>query len=707
MATDLSLTRNIGIAAHIDAGKTTTTERILFYTGVNHRIGEVHEGAATMDWMAQEQERGITITSAATTCFWDGGHHQYPKHRINIIDTPGHVDFTVEVERSLRVLDGLVAVFCAVGGVQPQSETVWRQANRYGVPRIAYINKMDRDGANFYEVFGQLKERLGARPVALQIPIGAEGNFAGVVDLITMKAVTYTESKDFGSTFEEQEIPENLMELATKYRAELLEFAAETDDALMEKFFGGEELSIEEVRGAIRKATLNNDIIAVLCGSSYKNKGVQPMLDAVVEFLPSPLDTPAIVGTDPDTGAEIKRAPDVKEPFSALAFKIVSDKFGRLTYFRVYSGRLQKGSYVLNPSKGKKERVSRILQMHANKREDVDYAEVGDICCAVGLSDTVTGDTLCDENNPILLETINFAEPVIFQAVEAKTKADEQKMTDALVKLGAEDPTFRVRNDAETGQTIIGGMGELHLEIMVDRMKREYAVEANIGAPMVAYRETITQPVKEFTYKHVKQSGGSGQFAHIVINVLPAVADPETGAKKNFEFESKVVGGVVPREFWASVEKGAKNAMERGVLAGYPLVNVRVELVHGSYHEVDSNAMTFEIAGNDGLREAAKKAKPVILEPIMGMEVVMPENKLGDIIGDLSGRRGQILDQYPDKGGTYIVKAAVPLSELFGYATTMRSLTQGRATYTMEPSHYAPVPSNIQEEILTSAGKGR
>ncbi|HEX9996389.1 MAG TPA: elongation factor G [Abditibacterium sp.] len=706
MATDLSLTRNIGIAAHIDAGKTTTTERILFYTGVNHRIGEVHEGAATMDWMAQEQERGITITSAATTCFWDGGHHQYPKHRINIIDTPGHVDFTVEVERSLRVLDGLVAVFCAVGGVQPQSETVWRQANRYGVPRIAYINKMDRDGANFYEVFGQLKDRLGARPVALQIPIGAETEFAGVVDLITMKAVTYTESKDFGSTFTENEIPESLQELATKYRAELLEFVAETDDALMEKFFGGEEPSIEEIRGAIRKATLNNEIIAVLCGSSYKNKGVQPMLDAVVEFLPSPLDTPAIVGTDPDTGAEMQRSPDVKEPFSALAFKIVSDKFGRLTYFRVYSGRLQKGSYVLNPSKGKKERVSRILQMHANKREDVDFAEVGDICCAVGLSDTTTGDTLCDEANPILLETINFAEPVIFQAVEAKTKADEQKMTDALVKLGAEDPTFRVRNDNETGQTIIGGMGELHLEIMVDRMKREYNVEANIGAPQVAYRETITQPVKEFTYKHVKQSGGSGQFAHIVINVLPAEAD-ETGAKKNFEFESKVVGGVVPREFWASVEKGAKNAMERGVLAGYPLVNVRVELVHGSYHEVDSNAMTFEIAGNDGLREAAKKAKPVILEPIMGMEVVMPENKLGDIIGDLSGRRGQILDQYPDKGGTYIVKAAVPLSELFGYATTMRSLTQGRATYTMEPSHYAPVPSNIQEEILTSNGKGR
>ena len=702
MAKDLSLTRNIGIAAHIDAGKTTTTERILFYTGVNHRIGEVHNGSATMDWMEQEQERGITITSAATTCTWDGSAHQYPRHTINIIDTPGHVDFTVEVERSLRVLDGLVAVFCAVGGVQPQSETVWRQANRYGVPRVAYINKMDRSGANFYEVVGQLKERLGARPVALQIPIGAEDDFAGVVDLIKMKAIRYNEAKDLGSTFDEEEIPADLLEKAQEYRRELLEFVAETSDDLMEKFFAGEELTEEEIRRGIRKATLQNDIIAVICGSSYKNKGVQPMLDAVVEFLPSPLDTPAIIGTDPDTGASVAREPSSEAPFSALAFKVAADKFGRLTYFRVYSGRVNKGSYILNSGKNKKERVSRILRMHANKREDVDYAEAGDICAAIGLSDTVTGDTMCDENNPIILENINFAEPVIFQSIEPKTRNDADKMTDALVKLGQEDPTFKVRNDKETGQTIIGGMGELHLEIMVDRMKREYAVEANIGKPQVAYRETIQGSVKEFTYKHVKQSGGSGQFAHIVINVMPTVAD-ENGKQANFEFESKVVGGVVPREFWPSVEKGAKTALERGILAGYPLVNVRVELVHGSYHEVDSNAMTFEIAGAEGLREAARKAKPVILEPIMSMEVVTPDANMGDIIGDLSSRRGRINEMRPDKGGTQIVRAQVPLSELFGYATTMRSLTQGRATYTMEPSHYEPVPSNIQEEILATA----
>ena len=699
MAKDLSLTRNIGIAAHIDAGKTTTTERILFYTGVNHRIGEVHEGAATMDWMAQEQERGITITSAATACFWDGSKHQYPRHTINIIDTPGHVDFTVEVERSLRVLDGLVAVFCAVGGVQPQSETVWRQANRYGVPRIAYINKMDRDGANFYEVVGQLKERLGARPVPLQIPIGAEADFAGVVDLITMKAVRYTEAKDFGSTFNEEPIPADLQEKAEQYRAELLEVVAETDDALMEKFFGGEELTEEEIRKGIRTATLGNDIIAVVCGSSYKNKGVQPMLDAVIEFLPSPVDTPAILGTIPGSDDTTSRLPSPDEPFSALAFKIVSDKFGRLTYIRVYSGRLEKGSYVLNAGRGKKERISRILQMHANTRKDLDYAEAGDIVAAIGMSDTVTGDTICDEANPILLESINFAEPVIFQSIEAKTKADEQKMTDAMVKLSGEDPTFRVRNDQETGQTIIGGMGELHLEIMVDRMKREYNVEANIGSPQVAYREAITQPVKELRYVHKKQTGGSGQFADIVINVMPTEANEE-GVRAPFEFESKIVGGVVPREYWGAIEKGAKNAMERGVLAGYPLENVRVELVHGSYHDVDSNAMTFEIAGHEGLREAARKAKPVILEPIMAMEVVTPEANMGDIIGDLSSRRGRISEMRPDKGGTQIVRAQVPLSELFGYATAMRSLTQGRATYTMEPSHYEPVPSNIQEEIL-------
>ncbi len=699
MAKDLSLTRNIGIAAHIDAGKTTTTERILFYTGVSHRIGEVHDGAATMDWMAQEQERGITITSAATACFWDGSKKQFPQHTINIIDTPGHVDFTVEVERSLRVLDGLVAVFCAVGGVQPQSETVWRQANRYGVPRIAYINKMDRDGANFYEVVGQLKERLGANPVPLQIPIGAEADFAGVVDLITMKAVRYTESDKLGSTFSESEIPADLMDKAVELRAQLVDVAAEADDELMEKYLEGVELTEEEIRKGIRAATLKTDIIGVVCGSSYKNKGVQPMLDAVIEFLPSPIDTPAIMGTVPGTEDSTSRLPSPDEPFSALAFKIVSDKFGRLTYIRVYSGRLQKGSYVLNSGKGKKERISRILQMHANTRKDLDFAEAGDIVAAIGMSDTVTGDTICDENNPILLENINFAEPVIFQSIEAKTKADEQKMTDAMVKLAGEDPTFRVRNDAETGQTIIGGMGELHLEIMVDRMKREYNVEANIGAPQVAYREAITKEVNQFRYTHKKQTGGSGQFADIVINVMPTEPN-EDGVRAAFEFESKVVGGVVPREFWGPVEKGCKAAMERGIIAGYPLENVRVELVHGSYHDVDSNAMTFELAGAEGLREAARKANPVILEPIMAMEVVTPEANMGDIIGDLSSRRGMIVEMRPDKGGAQIVKAEVPLSELFGYATSMRSMTQGRATYTMEPSKYAQVPSNVQTEIL-------
>lgn len=706
MANNLALTRNIGIAAHIDAGKTTTTERILFYTGVNHRIGEVHEGAATMDWMAQEQERGITITSAATTCFWDGSNHQYPSHRVNIIDTPGHVDFTVEVERSLRVLDGLVAVYCAVGGVQPQSETVWRQANRYGVPRVAYVNKMDRDGANFYEVLGQIKDRLGAKAIALQLPIGAEADFKGVVDLITMKAITYFENDKLGSTFEEVEIPADLQEKAEEFRAILVEAAAEQDDALMEKFFSGEEISVDELKKALRSATIKNDIVPVICGSSYKNKGVQPMLDAVVDYLPSPLDVPAIVATDPDSGESVSRAPSPDEPFAALAFKIVSDKFGTLTYFRVYSGKLQKGSYVYNPGKDKRERVSRILLMHANKREDVDMVEAGDIAAAVGLEATVTGDTMTDEKNPILLETISFAEPVIFQAIEPKSKNDDDKLTNALVKLGTEDPTFKVRTDQETGQTIIGGMGELHLEIMVDRMKREYNVEANIGKPQVAYREALTKRVDSYEYKHVKQTGGSGQYAHIVINVFP-LEKTEENKDKNFQFTSKVVGGVVPREFWASVEKGCKAALERGVLAGYPLVDVGVELVHGSYHEVDSNAMTFEIAGNYGFQEAAKKAKPVILEPIMSMEVVTPDANMGDIIGDLSSRRGRIAEMRPDRGGTTIVRAQVPLAELFGYATTMRTLSQGRATYTMEPSHYEPVPNNIQEEILSKETAGR
>jgi elongation factor G len=706
--TNLALTRNIGIAAHIDAGKTTTTERILFYAGRIHKIGEVHSGTAVMDHMAQEQERGITITSAAT-CEWGldldkATMRRIPTHRINIIDTPGHVDFTVEVERSLRVLDGVVAVFCAVGGVQPQSETVWRQANRYGVPRVAYVNKMDRDGANFYEVLGQIKDRLGARAVALQIPIGAETEFAGIVDLVEMKAVYYTENEDLGSTYDLVDIPADLQEKADEFRAALMEAVAESDDTLMEKFFSGEEISTDEIHAAIRKATVRNDMVPVICGSSYKNKGVQPMLDAVVRYLPSPMDVPDIVGVNPRTDESVTRHPSADEPFSALAFKIVSDKFGTLTYFRVYSGTLEKGSYVLNAGKNKKERVSRILRMHANKREDVDRVEAGDIAAAVGLEATITGDTMCDEANPILLETIAFAEPVIFQAIEPKNKADDDKLSNALIKLATEDPTFKVRTDPETGQTIIGGMGELHLEIMVDRMKREFNVEANIGKPQVAYRETITKRADNVEYKHVKQTGGSGQFAHIVLNIMPLEKNDEN-ANKTFEFESKVVGGVVPREYWKAVEDGCKAAMTRGVVAGYPLVDVRFELVHGSYHEVDSNAMTFEIAGLNGALEAAKKAKPVILEPIMKMEVVTPDSSMGDIIGDLSSRRGKIGEMRPDKGGTTIIRADVPLSELFGYATTMRSLTQGRATYSMEPSHYEPVPNHILEEIQAKGKK--
>ena len=698
---DLALTRNIGIAAHIDAGKTTTTERILYYAGVVHRIGEVHDGAATMDWMAQEQERGITITSAATTCYWP---YQDTDYRINIIDTPGHVDFTVEVERSLRVLDGVVAVFCAVGGVQPQSETVWRQANRYGVPRICYVNKMDRDGANFFEVFGQIKDRLGAKGVALQVPIGAEENFAGVVDLVSMRAVTYADELDkFGKNATEVDIPEDLKEVVEEYRAKLIEAVAESDDSLMEKFFAGEELSVEEIKAGIRKATVANEMVPVICGSSYKNKGVQPMLNAICAYLPSPLDIPDVNGIDPKTDEQIARHPSADEPFSALAFKIMSNKFGRLTYFRVYSGGLDKGSYIFNPGKGKKERISRILRMHANKQEDVDRVEAGDIAAAVGLETTVTGDTLCDENNPILLETISFAEPVIFQAIEPKTKADEEKMTDALIKLATEDPTFVVRQDEETGQTIIGGMGELHLEIMVDRMKREFNVEANIGKPQVAYRETITKAVENVSYKHIKQTGGAGQYAHVVLNIAP-LEKTEENKNETFTFVSKVVGGTVPREYWKAVEAGCRESLQRGVLAGYSLVDVAVELVDGSAHDVDSNEMTFRIAGAHGMSEAARKAKPVILEPIMAMEVVTPESAMGDIIGDLSSRRGRIQDMRPDKGGTQIVRAQVPLAEVFGYATTMRSLSQGRATYSMEPSHYEPVPSNIQEEILT---KGR
>ena len=709
MANDLSLTRNIGIAAHIDAGKTTTTERILFYAGRIHRIGEVHDGAAIMDWMDQEQERGITITSAATYCQWgiktNANGDRIPTHSINIIDTPGHVDFTVEVERSLRVLDGVIAVFCSVGGVQPQSETVWRQANKYSVPRIAYINKMDRDGANFYEVLDQIKERLGGNAVALQLPIGAESDFHGVVDLLTMKGVYYKDDDKRGSTYDSVEIPDDLKEKAEEFHAELVEKVAETDDALMEKFLNEEEISVEELKEAIRKATIRNDMVPVICGSSYKNKGVQPMLDAVVEYLPSPLDVPPLVGSDPSSGEPLTRRPSAEEPFSALAFKIMSNKFGRLTYIRVYSGTLSKGSYVLNTRRDKKERVSRILRMHSNKQEDIDTVGPGDIVAAIGLEQTVTGDTICVENAPITLESINFAEPVIWQSIEPKAKADEDKMTDGLIKLFTEDPTFIVRQDEETGQTIIGGMGELHLEIMVDRLKREFNVEANIGRPMVAYREAITKAVENVEYKHVKQTGGAGQYAHVVLNVAP-IERTEEGEQKNFEFTSKVVGGAVPREYWKAVEEGCKEALQRGVLAGYPLTGVSVELVHGSFHDVDSNEMTFRIAGNAGLIKAARLASPVVLEPIMSIEVVTPESCMGDIIGDLSSRRGKIQEMRPDKSGSQIVHAEVPLAEMFGYATTMRSMSQGRATYTMEPSHYEAVPSYVQEEILTKGREG-
>ena len=709
MANDLSLTRNIGIAAHIDAGKTTTTERILFYAGRIHRIGEVHDGAATMDWMEQEQERGITITSAATYCQWglktNANGDRIPTHSINIIDTPGHVDFTVEVERSLRVLDGVIAVFCSVGGVQPQSETVWRQANKYSVPRIAYINKMDRDGANFYEVLDQIKERLGSNAVALQLPIGQESDFHGIVDLITMKGVYYKDDDKRGSTYEIVDIPDDLKEKAEEFHAEMMEKVAETDDALMEKFLNEEEITPAELKEAIRKATIRNDMVPVICGSSYKNKGVQPMLDAVVEYLPSPLDVPPLVGENPSTGEPMSRRPTADEPFSALAFKIVSNKFGRLTYARVYSGTLTKGSYILNTRRNKKERVSRILRMHSNKQEDIDSVGPGEIVAMIGLDQTVTGDTICDENNPITLESINFAEPVIWQSIEPKAKSDEDKMTDGLIKLFTEDPTFIVKQDEETGQTIIGGMGELHLEIMVDRLKREFNVEANIGRPMVAYREAITKAVENVEYKHVKQTGGAGQYAHVVLNVKP-IERTEEGEQKNFEFTSKVVGGAVPREYWKAVEEGCKEALQRGVLAGYPLTGISVELVHGSYHDVDSNEMTFRIAGNAGLITAAKKANPVILEPIMSIEVVTPESSMGDIIGDLSSRRGKIQEMRPDKSGSQIVHAEVPLAEMFGYATTMRSMSQGRATYSMEPSHYEAVPSYVQEEILSKGREG-
>jgi elongation factor G len=684
----LEKTRNIGIAAHIDAGKTTTTERILFYTGRIHRIGEVDEGAATMDWMEQEQERGITITSAATTCFWRG-------HRINIIDTPGHVDFTVEVERSLRVLDGVVAIFCAVGGVQPQSETVWRQANRYQVPRIAYVNKMDRLGADFYRVVQRIKERLGANAVPIQLPLGAESDFRGIVDLVRMRAILYKD--DLGKEYDETDIPAEMHELASHWREVLIEAVADVDDTLMEKYLEGEPITPEEIKKALRRGTLQSKIVPVTCGSSFKNKGVQPLLDAIVDYLPSPIDIGAVKGTNPRTGAPEARYPSDDEPFTALAFKIMSDPFvGKLTYFRVYSGTLSKGSYVYNASKDKKERIGRIVRMHANHREDVEVVYAGEIAAAVGLNETTTGDTLCDEKAPIILEAMQFPDPVISVAIEPKTKADQDKLGIALSRLAVEDPTFRISSDPETGQTIISGMGELHLEIIVDRLMREFKVEANIGRPQVAYREAIRQPARG-EGRYVRQTGGRGQYGHCILEIEPL--PPGQG----FEFVNKIVGGVIPKEFIPAVEGGVREAMDTGVIAGYPVVDVRVAVVDGSYHEVDSSEMAFKIAGSMAFKAAMQKANPTIKEPIMAVEIVTPEQFLGEVIGDLNSRRGRIEGIEPGPAGTQFIRAHVPLAEMFGYATALRSLTQGRATYVMQPSHYEEVPANIAQELISRA----
>lgn len=690
MARKISLekTRNIGIMAHIDAGKTTTTERILFYTGRTHKLGEVHDGAATMDWMVQEQERGITITSAATTCMWDN-------HKINIIDTPGHVDFTVEVERSLRVLDGAVAVFAAKSGVEPQSETVWRQAEKYSVPRIAYVNKMDTIGANFFRVVDMMKDRLGANAVPIQIPIGEEENFRGMVDLITMEAIVYTD--DLGKTSDHTAIPEELKETAELYRQNLVDAVAEMDDELMMKYLEGEELTNEELMAGIRKGTIACKMNPVICGSSYKNKGVQPLLDAVVAYMPAPMDVPPIQGTNPDTGAEDNRESRDDAPFSALAFKIMTDPYvGRLTFFRVYSGMLTSGSYVFNSTKEKKERVGRILQMHANHREEIEEVMAGDIAAGVGFKETTTGDTLCDEKNPIILESMVFPEPVISVAIEPQTKADQEKMSTALGRLTEEDPTFRMHTDQETGQTIISGMGELHLEIIVDRLQREFKVGCTVGNPQVAYRETIRNSV-ESEGKFVRQSGGRGQYGHCWLRLEPQ----EPGA--GFVFENKVVGGAIPREYIGPVEAGVKEAMESGVIAGYPVVDIKVTVFDGSYHDVDSSEMAFKIAGSMGFKEGAKKASPALLEPYMKVEVTIPEEYMGDIIGDLNSRRGRI-EGMEAVSGSQVVRAFVPLSEMFGYATDMRSRTQGRGNYSMEFDHYEEVPKSIADEIASKKG---
>ncbi|KQV07168.1 elongation factor G [Leifsonia sp. Root112D2] len=692
--TDLNKVRNIGIMAHIDAGKTTTTERILFYTGITHKIGETHDGASQMDWMAQEQERGITITSAATTCFWD-------KNQINIIDTPGHVDFTVEVERSLRVLDGAVAVFDGKEGVEPQSETVWRQADKYDVPRICFVNKMDKLGADFYYTVDTIVSRLGAKPLVLQLPIGSESNFEGVVDLVEMRALTWRgDSKgdvEMGAHYAIEEIPADLVDKAKEYRTALLETVAETDDALLEKFFGGEELTVKEIKGAIRKLTVNSEIYPVLCGSAFKNRGVQPMLDAVVDYLPSPLDVPAIEAHDVrDEEKIILRHADATEPFAALAFKVaVHPFFGRLTYVRVYSGRLDSGAQVINSTKGKKERIGKIFQMHANKENPVDFVTAGHIYAVIGLKDTTTGDTLCDPNSQVVLESMTFPAPVIEVAIEPKTKADQEKLGVAIQKLAEEDPTFRTEQNQETGQTVIKGMGELHLDILVDRMKREFNVEANVGKPQVAYRETIKRAVEKHDYTHKKQTGGSGQFAKIQIAIEPMEITPD----KSYEFQNKVTGGRVPREYIPSVDAGIQDALQVGVLAGYPMVGVRASLLDGAAHDVDSSEMAFKIAGSMGFKEAARKANPVLLEPLMAVEVRTPEEYMGDVIGDLNSRRGQI-QSMEDASGVKVIRAHVPLSEMFGYIGDLRSKTSGRAVYSMTFESYAEVPKAVADEII-------
>ena len=696
-ATPIERYRNIGISAHIDAGKTTTTERVLFYTGVNHKIGEVHDGAATMDWMEQEQERGITITSAATTCFWKGMAGNFEEHRINIIDTPGHVDFTIEVERSMRVLDGAVMVYDAVGGVQPQSETVWRQANKYKVPRLAFVNKMDRTGADFLRVREMMILRLKANPVAIQIPIGAEEHFQGIVDLVKMKAIIWDEDK--GVTFTYNEIPANLTAVCAEYREKLVEAAAEASEELMNKYLEGEELTEEEIKFGIRKRTIAGEIQPMLCGSAFKNKGVQAMLDAVIEYMPAPTDIPPVKGIGEDEEPTVRQAND-SEKFSALAFKLMTDPFvGQLTFVRVYSGVLTKGDTVYNPVRGKKERIGRIVQMHANNREEVSEIRAGDIAACIGLKDVTTGETLCDPTAIVTLERMIFPEPVITQAVEPKTKADQEKMGIALQRLAQEDPSFRVKTDEESGQTLIGGMGELHLEIIVDRMKREFGVEANVGKPQVAYRETIRKTVEDAEGKFVRQSGGKGQYGHVVLKIEP------NEAGKGFEFVDAIKGGTVPREYIPAVEKGINEALGQGVLAGYPVVDVKVTLHFGSYHDVDSNELAFKMAAIFGFKEGCRKASPVILEPMMAVEVETPEDYAGNVMGDLSSRRGMVQGMEDMIGGGKAIKAEVPLSEMFGYSTTLRSMSQGRATYSMEFKHYSEAPRNVSEAIMASRAK--